>query len=141
MAMSNFAKNAILNHVLTGTVYASPNATLHLALFTADPTADNIIANEVDVVVDDTAYLRQTIIMGASTAPDDGESVNTDVQLFAAVVYGTGATEHNITHVGLYDASTAGNLIFFAPLSAPITRSVGKTLTFDVGVLKVTQDL
>lgn len=140
MSMSNYTKNAMLNHILTATAYPSPNSSLHLGLFKADPTDDFITANEVDVLADDTAYARQSLAFAESAAPDNGESLNTSAATFAAVVYGTGATAYKVTHIGIFDALTAGNLLYHTPLTAPVTREVSKTLTFDIDTVKVTQD-
>ena len=138
MSMSDYLEKSILDHILTATAYATPNATLHLALFTADPTDANITANEVDVVVDDTAYARQSIAFDAADAVE-GSSLSNTAQTFAAVIYGTGAAEYITTHFGIYDALAAGNLLYHAELTAPVTRVVAKTLVFDIGNVIVSQ--
>ncbi|MCK5919397.1 MAG: hypothetical protein KAG66_00545 [Methylococcales bacterium] len=140
MSMSDYAKNNILNHVLTATAYASPNATLHLALFTADPTDALVAANEVDVVVVDTAYARQLIAFDPSADPDNGLCKNNVACTFPPVVYGSGAAAYDATHIAVFDALTGGNMIYSTVLLAPITREEAKALTFDVGTVKVTQD-
>lgn len=138
MSMSDYLEKSILDHILTATGYTSPNATLHLALFTADPTDANITANEVDASVDDTAYARETIAFDAAHATE-GTSASNTAQTFAAVVYGTGAAEYDTTHFGIYDALTGGNLLYHNELTSPITRVVGKTLVFDAGNITVAQ--
>jgi len=138
MSMSDFLEKSILDHILTGTAYASPNASLHLALFTADPTDLNIVANEVDIAVDDTAYARQSIAFDAAHATA-GTSISTTAQTFPAVVYGSGAADYDVTHFAIYDALTAGNLLYSGKMSAPVTRAVGKTLVFDIGNITVVQ--
>ena len=136
MAMSDYLEDSVLNHILTGTAYTSPNATLHLALFTADPTDANTTAGEVDVVVDDTAYARQTIAFAAAAT---GTSASSTAQTFTSVIYGSGAVAYNVTHFALYDALTGGNLLYHAALSAPVNRLAGKTLVFDIGNVTVVQ--
>ena len=136
MAMSDYLEDSVLNHILTATAYATPNATLHLALFTADPTDANTTAGEVDVVVDDTAYARQTVAFDAAAS---GASVSSTAQTFAAVVLGSGSAAYIVTHFAIYDALTAGNLLYHAELSAPVTRDTGKTLLFSIGSVTVAQ--
>ena len=137
MASSDYLEKSILDHILTATGYTSPNATLHLALFTADPTDANT-GGEVDAVVDDTAYARQTIAFDAANATE-GTSASNTAQTFPAVIYGSGAAEYDVTHFGIYDALTVGNLLYHAELTAPITRSAGQTLIFDAGNIVVSQ--
>ena len=138
MSMSDYLEKKILDHILTATAYTSPNATLHLALFTADPTDANVTAGEVDATADDTAYARQTIAFDAADATA-GTSVSNTAQTFAAVVYGTNAADYDITHFAIYDALTGGNLLHHAALTAPITRALGKSLVFDIGNITVIQ--
>ncbi len=136
MPMSAYLRDAILNHVFNATAYPSPNATLYLALLKSDPAT---AINEVDVVVDDTAYARQSASF-ADVSPSG--KVSTDaVILFPAVTQGSGASDYVISHLGLFDALTGGNLLTSTILSAPITRQDTKTLQFDAGALDVTLDL
>ena len=137
MSMADYLEKAILDHILTSNAYSSPNLTLHLALFTSDPTDANT-GGEVDTVVDDTAYARQAIAFDAANATE-GTSASNTAQTFAAVVYGSGAADYDVTHFGIFDALTVGNLLYQAELTAPITRSVGQTLIFDAGNIVVSQ--
>jgi len=133
MGASDYLEDALLDHVLGGSTFTQP-ANLYLALFTSDPTDAFTTANEVDTTVDDTAYARQAITFGAASG---GEALSADAQTFAAVVYGSGAAAYDVTHIGICDASTAGNLLYHAALPASITRNTGKTLVFDNGTVKV----
>lgn len=134
---SDYLENAVLNHVLTATAYTSPNATLYLSLHTGDPLDDNSGATEVDVVVDDTAYARQSITFAAASG---GVSASSNAQTYGAVVYGSGAAPYVVTYFGIYDAATAGNLLYSAPLSPNRTLSTGQILTFDSGAITVTEE-
>jgi len=134
---SDYLENAALDHILTSTSYTSPNATLYLSLHTGDPLDDDTGATEVDDVVDDTAYARQSIAFAAASG---GVSASNTAQTFTAVVYGTGAAPYVVTHVGIYDASTAGNLLYSQALSPNRTLSVGEIASFDSGATTVTED-
>lgn len=136
MPMSDYLENKILNHVMNNTAYTAP-AAVYLTLFKADPTDAFITANEVDVVVDDTAYARQA--MASTTASGtSGAITNSAPETFAAVVYGSGAAPYNVTHFGICDAATAGNLLFSGAIGATISRTVGVTLTIGTGQLTTT---
>lgn len=45
-----------------------------------------------------------------------------------------------ITHFGIFDAATAGNMIYWADLTATKTVGTGDTASFAAGSLDVTQD-
>lgn len=134
---SDYLEDAILDHILTASGYSSPNATLYLSLHTGDPLDDNSGATEVDTSVDDTAYTRQAISFGAASG---GVSASTNGQVFSAVVYGSGAAPYVVTYVGIYDASTAGNLLYSKALSPARTLAVGEIASFDTGATTVTED-
>jgi len=134
---SDYLENATLNHILTATAYTSPNATLYLSLHTGDPLDNNTGNTEVSTVVNDTAYARQSIAFGAAVA---GVATSTSAQNFAAVVYGSGAAPYVVTHIGIYDAAIAGNLLYSMALTPSRTLQVGEIASFDIGATTVTED-
>lgn len=134
---SDYLEGKALDHILTATSYTSPNATLYLSMHTGDPLDDNSGANEIDTVVDDTAYARQSIAFAAAAG---GVSASNTAQTYSAVVYGTGAAPYIVTHVGIYDASTVGNLLYSQALTPARTLSVGEIASFDSGATTVTED-
>ena len=81
-----------------------------LALYIADPTDDNITANEVAAPW----YARQEISSWSATAQDADSTfiTNSDEIAFAAVTGGAIA----ITHYGILDSNTSGNLLDSGPL-------------------------
>lgn len=136
MSASDFLENASLDHELGTAEYVFAAGGRFLALFTADPTDANVAANEVDPAVDDTAYARQPITFASSSG---GQADSSSAQTFGAVVYGSGGAAYDVTHIGIYDAVTGGNLLRHKELSVPITRQATKTLVFDAGSIKVTR--
>ena len=101
--MSGFSTHlahALMNHVFRGTEYVPP-ASSYLALFIADPTDDNLTANEVSAAW----YARQQV--SSWTAPAGGTSSNSNTISYNAVT----DNAVTITHWGLYDAATSGNLL------------------------------
>jgi hypothetical protein len=123
--MSNFLENALVNATLRNTSYTSP-ATVHLALYTADPT-DADTGTECS----GTSYARQAITFGA---PSNGVTTNSAAIEFpqAGGAWGT------ITHIGIRDASTAGNLLYHTPLDASKTIATGDVFRVAIGSLSVT---
>jgi len=121
---------AILNEVFRQTEWPSPSS-VHLALFTDDPTDENDISKELT----DSGYVRQEVTT-VFDAPDmdGGFIVNNAAITFPAIVDAT----VTITHVGFYDSATAGNLLASQALVAPKTLSVNDVLSFGIGKLKIT---
>jgi hypothetical protein len=107
-------------------------ADFYAALLRANPSlVDGSGASEVDSAVN-TWYARQNATM--NTASLAGRTlVNTSTVTFdtAADDAVTGA----ITHIGIYDASTAGNLWFVLPMTSPLTIGIGTPVIFPAGQL------
>jgi hypothetical protein len=101
--LSDYLENALINAVLRNTPYTSP-ATVYVGLFTSDPT-DAGIGTEVS----GGAYTRQAVTFGA---PTDGQVSNSNEVLYPIATANWGT----ITHIGLYDALTGGNLLYYGPL-------------------------
>ena len=103
----------------------------YLALFIADPTDDNITANEV--VAD--WYSRQEIPSWSAPVVD-GDSVsitNSNEARFAAVTGGAVA----VSHWGVYDAEISGNLLDSGALTTPRTLNVDEVFLVKAGELKL----
>ncbi len=128
-AFSNYLEDALINATLRGTTFTAPSVgSLHLALFTADPTDANLTANEVVAAW----YSRKTT--GSWTAPSNGVSTNVAAITFDAV---TGA-QVTITHLGVYDSASAGNLLYHTPLVQSKTLDIGDVLSFAIGAVTIT---
>lgn len=123
--MSNYLENALINGTLRATSYTAP-ATIYLALYTTDPT-DADTGTEVS----GTYYARQTITMGA---PSNGVSTNSAAIEFPAA----GGSWGTVTHIGIRDALTTGNLLYHTPLDASKTIATGDIFRVSVGNLSVT---
>jgi hypothetical protein len=110
--------------------------TLYVALFTADPTDDNITANEVSAGW----YVRRAI--GALSAPvGTGVVTSNSNQITFPAVTGSSITT---SHYGVYDAITGGNLVMSFPITdsngtpTPRTFAVDDVPVFAAGELRLT---
>lgn len=135
---SNYTETNIIETTLRGAAFPVPSA-VYLALFTADPTDANVTANEVGIAAWP-AYVRKDAADGGAissgwTAPADGVSTNAKAITFAA---NNGAGNVTVTHIGMYDASTGGNLLYHAPLVSSKTLLPGDVISFGIGALTVT---
>jgi hypothetical protein len=125
--MSDYLENKLLDHVLKNTAYTPPEK-VYLALFTSDPT-DAGTGTEVS----GGAYTRQEIAFGAASS---GTSSTTADIAFPVATANWG----NVTHIGIYDAATAGNLLFHGPLEIVDTILERKQVVFAEGDLTVIFD-
>jgi hypothetical protein len=124
-ALSNYLENALINATLRNTSYSSP-ATVYVGLFTTDPT-DAGTGTEVT----GGSYTRKAITFGA---PSNGVSVNSAAVEFdqATASWGT------VTHFGILDASTSGNLLYHGALTASKTIGDGDVFKFAISAVSVT---
>lgn len=124
--LSDYLENAILNLTLNGTAFTAV-ATPYLALFTADPTDAGTGAEATW-----TGYARQS--MSFATASGTGGSISTD----AAITFPATDASVTITHFGIMDAATNGNLLYHTPLDASKALSSTDVISFDSGNITVT---
>lgn len=127
--MSDFLENALLDHVLGGDAYTQP-ASVHLALFSAAPN-DAGGGTELS----GNGYAREEVSFAAAHATN-GTAANDTAVEFAA----DGADWDEVTHIGLFDAATDGNLLFHGAITTPRTVTDQGTLTFAIGDIVVTLD-
>jgi len=128
MSFTNFLETEILDHVFGGSAYTAP-ATHYLALYTAAPGETG---GGTEVTTSGTAYARQTV---AFTTTGNTTSNNAPVEYPTAT-----ATFGNVTHVGVFDASTGGNLMAYATLSSSKTIDTGDVFRVPTGDLDITLD-
>ena len=123
--MSNYLENALINVTLRATAFTAPT-TVYVALYTTDPT-DADTGTECS----GTSYARQSVTFGA---PSNGASTNSAAVEFPQA----GSSWGTITHIGLRDASTAGNLLYHTPLDASKTIATGDVFRIATSSLSVT---
>ena len=127
MSFTNFLETEILDHVFGGNAYTAPS-TLYVALFTAVSDAEAGTVTEVT----GGGYARQS---AAFTVSGNTASNSASVEYPTATAsYGT------VTHVGIYDASTGGNLMCTASLTASKAIDTGDVFRIPTGDLDITLD-
>ncbi len=122
---SNYLENAVINAVLRNTAYTSPT-TVYVALYTSDPT-DADTGTEVSTG----GYARQSVTFDA---PSNGVTQNSADVTFPTAT----ASQGVVTHIGLHDASTGGNLLFHTILDNSKTIDTGDIFRITTGNLSVT---
>lgn len=122
--LSNYLENELYDQVFRN-LAAPAIATVYVALYTTNPTdADS------GTEVTGGSYARETV---AFTAPSDGAGDNSADITFTTATANWGT----ITHVGLRDALTAGNLLMHSPLAASKVVNNGDTFKINTGDLDV----
>lgn len=128
MSFSNYLETKVLDHVFGGTAYTAPS-TLYLALHTASPAEDG---SGTEVSTSGTAYARATVTFTTS----GNTTSNT-----AAVEYSTATANFGtVSHVGVWDASTGGNLLCYAALTSSKTIETGDVFRVPAGDLDISLD-
>ncbi len=132
-ALSSYAERKLLDHVFKNTSYTSPNA--YLGLFTSDPTDS---ASGTEVSGSGYARIRIDNKMAAATTGSDNSSIvsNADITFAAA----SGGDFGTITHIGIFDALTSGNLLAHGALTASKVISDGDSFQINSGSLTITID-
>jgi len=127
-ALSQYAEHSVINALVRGVDLTAPVA-CWLALYTTNPSALDL-GTEVSFS-GGSNYARQPITFGA---PSGGASANTSDITFPTANTSWG----NLTHAGIRDAATGGNLLFYGSLVTPRFINIGDVIKFLVGNVTVT---
>jgi hypothetical protein len=125
-AISNYLENALINATLRNTTYTSP-ATVYAGLFTSDPT-DAGTGTEVS----GGSYARKAITFAA---PSNGVTTNSAAACEFDQATGSWGT---ITHFGIFDALSGGNLLYHGALTLSKTIASGDVFKFPTSSVSVT---
>lgn len=123
---SRYLENKILDTFFRGVAVTPPSA-VYLALYTAAPT-DLGGGTEVSGA----SYARKAITLSAAA---NGAVANTAALSFTAA----GANFGTITHIGIFDAVTGGNLLTWKAIASVVINN-GDTIEFPIGAIVVAQD-
>ena len=130
MSFSDYLENKVLDHILNDGAYTAP-ANVFVALYTATP---NDAGGGTEATFG--SYARQSTAAADWNAAASGSKDNANAITFPESTSGT----ETISHFGLFDASTAGNLMAYGALTASRTVNTGDTLLFAAGNLTVNLD-
>lgn len=120
--LSDFAKRRMLDHTFGGPSYSTPSP--YFGLGTA-------LAGETLTELTDASYSRSSI--GFESAAAGIIANSSDESLSAGMV--AAAT---VTHFGIWDDATDGNLLVFGPVTTPRTVAIGDSLSTPTGGVSVT---
>ena len=126
-ALSDFSEKLLLDWMMTTGSATRPTA-WYVALYTAAPS-DSGGGTEVS----GNGYSRQAVTFAAASTPG-GTTSNTGAVTFTAA----GGSWGTITHIGIFNASTSGNLLWHGSMTASKTIADGETLEFAIGNIDLT---
>lgn len=125
--ISNYLENKLLDHVLRNTSYTSPT-TVYVGLYTSNPDEGN-----TGTEVSGGSYARQAL--SVTTASGGIVTSSADVTFPQATAnWGT------ISHIGLLDAITSGNLLMYTALTTSKAIDSGDVLKIASGSLTASID-
>ena len=126
-ALSDYAEKLLLDFLMT-TGTATRPTNWYVALYTGAPS-DSGGGTEVSAG----GYARQSVSFDAASSPGGTTSNSGEVSFTAS-----GGDYGTVTHMGIFDASSSGNLLWHGALTASKTVADGDTLTFAVGNIDLT---
>jgi hypothetical protein len=140
---SDYLENKLIDHILRNTSYAVPT-TIAVGLYTAAPTdagggteVSGGSYARVTVGPSVSAWLSTNGASSGASSGTGGQSSNGADITFPAPTANWGT----VTHFGVFDATSGGNLLFWAALSASKTINNGDAAPkFLAGSLTITLD-
>ncbi len=124
-AASDYLENALLDHTLRNTAFTSPTA-VYVGLSTGSFGDDNS-----GTELSGNGYARQVITCSAASSG----SITNSSQISFPTATGSWGT---VSHVGVFDASSSGNLLFHGALSSSKAIESGDVLKIDASSLTFT---
>lgn len=138
VSMSDYLENKLTDHVFRGTPYTAP-ATIFIALFT---TACTDAAPGTEVTGG--SYARGSLATGLTTwagtqsagstiasTGTGGTTSNNSAIVFVTPTAGWGT----VTHIGMMDALTVGNMLICTALTVSKTINIGDAVSFPAASL------
>ena len=126
-ALSDYSEKLILDYLMTSGSATRPTA-WYVGLYTSAPS-DAGGGTELS----GNGYARETVAFAAATS-GAGTTSNSGAVVFTA----DGGDWGSVTHMGIHDASSSGNLLWHGALAAAKTVLDGDSLEFAVGNIDLT---
>lgn len=131
MAKSDTHANAILDLLGSGTTMHSAT---YISLHTADPGGTG--ASEVS----GGSYARVQVNQDGATQPYWNTAATSAMDNNGAITFPEGGADASVTHVGMWDAATAGNFLRGGALDSSFTYGSTTTPEFANAALELTED-
>ncbi|MDQ3649698.1 MAG: hypothetical protein M3458_05335 [Acidobacteriota bacterium] len=132
MSKTNFERNRLLDLKVGDGVYAKP-PTYYFGLFTSAPT---VAGGGTEVTGG--AYTRVAVANDLANWPDAGSG--TKANAIALAWAQASAPWGTVTHVGIFDALTGGNMTDFTALATPRAIVSGDTFSLPAGSIQFQEE-
>jgi len=126
-SFSDYLENKILDH-LRGTSYTAPSG-LYIGLFS---TTEGDAGGGTEVTTTIRPAGRVAVTMGAASGGSMSNSAIAD--------FGASAGAATVTYFGVFDAASAGNLLFAGPVTTTLSITTGINVSWPIGSLVVSLD-
>ena len=123
--LTNYLENKLIDHFLGTTSYTMP-AAVYVGLFTVTPGE---AAGGTEVTGG--SYARQAATFTAASSGATSNNTNIDF---------TGMPAATTVAIGIFDASTSGNMLLYGSLTVNKTTDAGDTLRIATGDLDISID-
>ena len=127
-AAADYTENKVLDHALATAAWTAPT-NVYVGLHTSSPEDDASGTGEIS----GNGYTRKE----ATFASASGGSASTSATITFDAATGNWGT---ISHIGIYDASSAGNLLFHGAVTTSKTIESGDTFQISSGNLSISLD-
>ena len=128
MAKSNYLENKVVDHFL-GTSSTSAPSNVYIGLFTSDPTD---AGSGTELTIGSNGYSRNVITFNAASG---GAATNSSAETFTA----SGGNWGTITHFGIFDAASSGNLLYHGALTDDKVIENGDSLVVAATAITITE--
>lgn len=137
-ALSDYLQQAVLNQSLRGLTYPAPAATVYVALFLSDPGTSDSPAGEL-TSGSSPGYARAAVsTSGSFNAPTVSGSARTTHNLVTiSFPQATGAWQGPVLFFAIFDAATAGHMLYHGATASPLTTLSGYQQQFAAGALVI----
>jgi len=123
--LTNYLENKLIDHFLGTTTYTKPTS-VYIALFTVTPGE---AAGGTEVTGG--SYARQSCAFNAAASGATENTSNVDFEDMPAAT---------TVAIGIFDASTVGNMLLYGALTVNKTTDAGDTLRIAIGDLDISID-
>ena len=123
--MSNYLENALVNATIRATTFTSPSV-VYVGLYTSDPTDANS-----GTECTGGSYARKSATFASSS--NGASSTSADITFDEDTT-----SRGTISHIGILDALTTGNLLYHTPLTTSKAIDTGDIFKIASGSLSVT---
>jgi len=142
-AMSDYLENKLVDQIFRGQAYTFPS-TLYVGLLTAAPSdtggGTEVSGNNYSRVAVTNSLANWAGTQGASTTSASTGTTGTTSNNASVNFPTPAATWGTITAFGIYDAATAGNLLFYGTLTITKTINQSDTVSFPPASLSLQLD-